>query len=231
MRHTKLPLPPKTTAGKGFSGSQVMVFISIAVILTILATVFIIRYFLFPPPFTPVVLKKNEQHQLEEKLSFLETGQWGQQKVPTSTDRNHSLTPERYTEDDLSREVKFTEREINSLIAHNTDLATKLAIDLSEDMVSLKLLIPMDPDFPMLGGKTLRVRTGAELAYREGRPIVKLRGVSVMGVPIPNAWLGGIKNIDLVQEFGETEGFWKSFSDGVESIRVTDGFLTFRLKP
>ena len=88
------------------------------------------------------------------------------------------------------------------MIAKNTDLPEKLAIDLAENMVSIKLLIPLDPDFPMLGGKTLKVKAGAELAYRDGRPVIKLKGISLMGVPMPNAWLGGIKNIDLIKEFG-----------------------------
>ena len=82
----------------------------------------------------------------------------------------------------------------------------------------------------MFGGKILRVRGGVELAYREERPVVKLRGLSVMGVPIPNAWLGGLKNIDLVREFGGEEGFWKSFADGVETISVMDGELKIQLK-
>ena len=90
-------------------------------------------------------------------------------------------------------------------------------------------MVPLDPDFPMLGGKTLKIKAGAELAYREGRPVVKLKGVSLMGVPMPNAWLGGIKNIDLIKEFGE-EGFWKTFADGVESIGVVEGVLKIRLK-
>ena len=51
-----------------------------------------------------------------------------------------------------------------------------------------------------------------------------------MGVPMPNAWLGGIKNIDLVKEFGGDKGFWKTFADGVDSISVVDGFLDIRLK-
>ena len=54
-------------------------------------------------------------------------------------------------------------------------------------------------------------RAGVELAYRQSRPIVVLKGVSVMGVPVPNAWLGGIKNIDLVNEYGEGDGFWQAF--------------------
>ena len=51
-----------------------------------------------------------------------------------------------------------------------------------------------------------------------------------MGVPIPNAWLGGIKNIDLVKEFGADKGFWKTFSDGVENIKIEEGRLKIKLK-
>ena len=57
-----------------------------------------------------------------------------------------------------------------------------------------------------------------------------LRGVSVMGVPIPSAWLGGLKNRDLVAEFGTDPGFWRAWAAGVEDMRVTDGKLVIRLK-
>jgi hypothetical protein len=49
-------------------------------------------------------------------------------------------------------------------------------------------------------------------------------------VPIPNAWLGNMKNIDLVQEFGGNKGFWKTFADGVEYIHVENGRLLIKLK-
>jgi hypothetical protein len=55
--------------------------------------------------------------------------------------------------------------------------------------VSARLLVPVDPDFPILGGETLKVRAGLELAYRLGKPVVVLKGISVMGVPLPNAWM------------------------------------------
>jgi hypothetical protein len=90
--------------------------------------------------------------------------------------------------------------------------------------------MPVDPDFPILGGKTLRVRAGAELAYRDGRPLVRLRGISLMGIPVPNAWLGGLKNVDLIDRFGHDSGFWKTFADGVGAITVRDGSLHIRFK-
>lgn len=49
-------------------------------------------------------------------------------------------------------------------------------------------------------------------------------------MPLPNAWPGGLKNVDLVQEFGGTEGFWKALDDGIEHIRVEDGQLVLQLR-
>ena len=146
------------------------------------------------------------------------------------TDAAGNLNPEAYSEEGADRTIRFTERELNALLAKNTDLADTLAIDLAPDLVSAKLRIPLDEDFPVLGGKTLRVKTGVIFRYVDGQPKIMLRGVMVMGVPLPNAWLGGLKNIDVVREFGGDESFWKSFADGVESLRVEDGVVVLTLK-
>lgn len=214
-----------------FGCLQVAGLLLVAVVLTAAATFWLVRSYIFPADFTPVSLDAGEQQQLQSKLVRLEAG------VPTGTDRatppaegGPTLTTERYSEAGARREISLSERELNALLARNTDLARKLAIDLSEDLVSAKLLVPVDPDFPILGGQVIKVRAGMELAYRNGRPEVVLRGVSIMGVPLPNAWLGGIKNIDLVGEFGRQDGFWKSFAEGVEHIRVADGQLHIKLK-
>ncbi len=105
-----------------------------------------------------------------------------------------------------------------------------MAIDLAENMVSLKVLLPVDPDFPIMGGKILKIRAGLELAYRDNRPVVIFRGVSLMGVPLPKAWLGGLKNIDLIDEFGDKNGFWSNFAAGVEALQVGEGTLQITLK-
>jgi len=209
---------------------QVLGMVLASMLLAIVATAFAIKLYLFPSPFTPVKLSQDEAQELATKLEKFEG--FGHQAARTESDytKNGTVIPEKYSEEGVSREINFTERELNGLLAKNTDLAQKLAIDLAEDMVSIKLLIPLDPDFPMLGGKTLRVKAGAELAYRKGRPVIKLKGISLMGVPMPNAWLGGMKNIDLISEFGTDKGFWKTFADGVDSIGVEDGFLKIRLK-
>lgn len=220
-------------AKKGFSGLQVAGIVLVVMIGTVIATLFAAHAYLFPKPFKPVVLTGVEQQRLEAKLDRLE---YNSEPARTEKQAKNDYTPDGriqpqpYSEEGASREVRFSEREINALVATNTDLADKLAFDLSDNLVSARMLVPVDPDFPVLGGKILRVNAGVELAYREGRPVVKLRGVSLMGVPLPNAWLGGMKNIDLIKEFGGDAGGWKAFADGVESIRVAEGSILVRLK-
>lgn len=102
-------------------------------------------------------------------------------------------------------------------------------VDLADEVASVQLLIDLDPAFPFIGGKTLKVSSGATVSYANNRPIVVLQGVSVWGIPMPNAWLGGLKNIDLIQEFGTSDGFWNAFADGIDDIRVEDGKLLLQL--
>lgn len=225
---------------KGFTGLQVFGIVMGAIVLTVGITLFAAWTFLFPKPFEPVVLSTGERQVLETKLQQFDAVGMpsGKQSAPPEADSKSEaemtedgrLNPQKYSEEGASREVLFSEREINGMIASNTDLADKLAIDLSDDLISARMRVPVDPDFPFFGGKILRVKAGVEMAYREGRPVVKVKGVSLMGVPVPNAWLGGIKNIDLVDEFSGEEGFWKAFGDGVELIAVEDGQFKVTLK-
>lgn len=225
---------------KGFSGLQVFGIVTATIVVTAVVTLLAARAYFFPKPFEPVVLTAVEQQQLDAKLELFDTmgtnapeNSQSEQTVKEPekefTDDGR-LVPQKYSEDGASRDVVFTERELNALIATNTDMADKLALDLADSLISARMRVPVDPDFPLFGGKTLRVKAGVEMAYRQGRPVVILRGVSLMGVPVPNAWLGNMKNVDLVKEFSNDEGFWKAFSDGVESINVEDGRLKVTLK-
>lgn len=220
------------TSPRRFSGWQVATFVLLAILLTLGLTLWVGYRSLFATEFTPVSLSAQEQRILDRKLQNLERLRDRPAKTPpsASTAVAKPLQPEPYSEVDASREISLTEKELNALIATNTDLASRLAIDLADDLASAKLLLPLDPEAPLVGGKTLKLTAGLELRYAEGKPIVVLKGVSVWGVPLPNAWLGGLKNIDLVQEFGAEPGFWQAFAAGVEEVEVKQGKLRIRLK-
>lgn len=233
---SEIDIPDSNTAPRkgGLRASHVVWIVLATILVTVAVTYWVVRTYIYAKDFEPVELNAAEQQELDAKLRVL-----GYQPEPaTQPDRVGSdkendeqwLRPERYSEVGAKREVSFSERELNAMVARNRDLAKKLSVDLGDDLVSARLLVPLDPDFPILGGKTLRLSTGVEMAYRNARPIVVLKGVSIMGIPIPNSWLGGLKNIDLVSEFGDSDGFWKSFADGVEHIRVEEGSLKVKLK-
>ncbi len=232
--------PKKEKPERSFGFMQILGLLLVTVVITVFITVWAVKKYVFPTEFTPVKLSEKEEAVLNSKLKQLGSSEATAQTVsPDDKDRSFKkapdgsfepLEPEPYSEDKSKREIILTEKELNALLAKNTDLAKKLAIDLSENLVSAKLLLPMDEDLPIIGGKTLRVRTGVELAYKDDRPIVILKGVTVMGVPMPNAWLGGLKNIDLVKEFGNDTGFWKTLSGGLEAIHVKESYLKIKLK-
>jgi len=213
----------------------------VTMFVTAAATIWLINNQLFANTFEPVELSNEEEQVLEGKLQKIginaESEPTSGSDQPSDDDQSSEEptaavdddTPEPYSEDPAKRRISLTERELNALLAKGTDLAEKLVIDLADDVASAKMLIDLDPDFPFVGGKTLKVSAGAELTYTDSRPIVVLRGVSVWGVPIPNAWLGGLKNVDLVSEFGGQDGFWKAFADGIKNITVEEGHLLLEL--
>ncbi len=218
----------------GISLPKVLLIVLVTILVTLGGSYWFLKTYVFAPEFKPVELSVKEEQVLDSKLRMLgyqpEDSRIRTRPSPGEFDARGVLKPERYSEAGAKREVSFNARELNALLAHNTNLARKLAIDLSKDLVSVKLLVPMEPDFPVLGGKTLRFNAGVAIAYLDGKPSVVLKGVSIMGVPVPNAWIGGLKNVDLVAESGGAPGFWKSFSEGVADIRVEDGRIKIKLK-
>lgn len=215
---------------KGLGCFSVLGLMLLTVVISVAVTVWALNVFLFPKQFEPVQLSASEEQALEQKLEVFEG--YAVSKSSSSEEGGQSATfePLPYSEQGADRMLSLTERELNAILANNTELADKIAIDLSDDLVSARLRIPMDPDFPFFGGKLLKARAGVEIKFEQERPAVVLKGISVMGVPVPNAWLGGLKNVDLVERFGQTEGFWKSFSGGVDHVQVVEGALQVTLK-
>ena len=162
--HTPLPPPVGPGSSRGLSGLQITGIVLGAMAVTVAVTLFLVKSWLFPAPFKPVRLSAAETQRLEHKLAVfeqLDSRPQPEQRRPLPDPSRAEpqpapgpLEPEAYSEEGASREIRLTEREINAMIARNTDLADKVAIDLANDLVSLRMLIPVDPDFPFLGGKT-----------------------------------------------------------------------------
>ena len=153
----------------GLSLPRVLLVVLVTVLVTLGGSYWFLKTYVFMREFKPVELSAKEQQLLDSKLRTLgfqpEESRIGTNPPsPGEFDGRGVLKPERYSETGAKREVNFNERELNALLAHNTNLASKLAIDLSQNLLSVKLLVPVEPDFPVLGGKILRFNAGVEMA-------------------------------------------------------------------
>lgn len=215
-----------------FGCLHVLVIMAAVILATALLTAWWVKHNIYASNFTPTKLSSKDQEILNSKLALL--GEPGKDRESYPLDKSHdrmpALEPERYTEKGARREISLTEKELNALIANKPEVARRVAIKLSDDMVSVKLVVPMDEEILFLGGKTLRLSMGVTLGYENSRPMVALQGVTLGGIPLPNAWLGNLKYKNLVDEFGTEQGFWKLFSDGVQDIQVKEGRILIKLK-
>ena len=214
----------------GLSVGKMLAIVAAAMLVTMIATLWLIKLWLFPGPFSLVTLTPAEERGLQTKLARLEAVENGAARKGKTAD-DEIATPTPYSEEDATRQIVFSEKELNALIGRNPDMAGRVAVDLADDLVSATLLIPTNADTPLVGGRPIRVKVGLTLAFRDDRPVVALRGVSVMGVPMPNAWLGKLKNIDLIKKYGADNGFWQFFADGIAAIEIKEGQAKIILKP
>jgi hypothetical protein len=240
------PSPTPVRQPRRFGCLQVALLLLVAVLITAAATVWVARTYLYPAPIEPVVLSVEERQVLEEKLERVQQAAPAPRPGPRPPlvdrdargevlvdpeARGEPLVPELYREDPATRVLYFTQRELNALVAGQPDLAERVALHLSDDLVSATVLVTLPPDFPFMAGRTVRVDAGLGVRHVQGRPEVTLRGVSIMGVPLPEAWLGGLKGRDLVTLYGGEPGFWQAFADGVADLRVEQGRLRVELAP
>lgn len=212
--------------GSGILRFRVVVFL-VLLIAVVLAAVWI-RDNVYASKFTPVTLTPKENVVLQDKLARLR--QEEPVPVPFEAAPGKPLSPEPYAEEGANRQIQLSERELNGLIAGTPDIARKVAIDLSDDLISVKLLLPVEDEVPVLGGKTFRIHMGLAVRYEEEKPYIALKGVSLGGIPLPSAWLGYLKNVNLVEEFEPGDGFWKIFSGGIRTIEVRQGTMRIILK-
>lgn len=222
--------PDTPPSGRRFGGFKILGIVVLSILVTIVLTAWWMNNNIYASPFTPTQLSPTEQEILESKMAHLTVEPKPPADSTTTESPSGPLIPEPYREDESKREIHLSEKELNALIAKDPETAKHVAVDLSDDLISVKLLVPMDRDFPVLGGKTLKLNFGVVLKYENHIPVVAIRGMSLGGIPLPQSWWGDIKNVNLVEKFGAEGGFWDQFAKGVEHISVQEGQFRVQLK-
>ena len=218
---------------KSSETGSVLIILLVLIFLIAAAGILFVWQNLSPRPFTPVELTQTEKNELEKKMSKLynsaKTTIKKNKPDEKSDSQNDIIKPEPYSEKDADREIYLTEREINYFIK-NRNMANRVAVDLSENQLSVKLVVPLDKSIPILGGTKLKLHLGTTLDYVDNNLVVIVNGISVGGIPIPSAWWGGIKNQNLVNYVSGNRKFFHILSAGVSDLNITNGEIYVKLR-
>ena len=230
-----LPPPPKKTRWLLYGCGGFL-----ALFLIILATVAITLWWI-QRPIRPVVLSAQERATVDEKLRQL-----GGEKSPVPVagpNRGAEAVPRaplapapREGPEEVRAYVpgtkvfQLTEREINGLLNANTDLGNSLRLEFADDALNAYVTVPIPQDFPIGGGKMFRARARFRLSLgNAGAPYAILDDVTVFGLSLPKAWLGGIKGENLIGEaIGERNG--SPLFKGIKSLRLKPGALVLEVE-
>ena len=220
-----------------------------ALLLLIIATVAITLWWI-QRPIKPVVLTPKEKTVVEQKLRAVDeasppatttpkelvelpgpviSSQPPSQKPPAPRPPNPPPAPDRPYEPG-SKTIKLTEREVNGLLNENTDLGKSVRIEFARDAVNAYVVVPIPQDFPIGGGRMFRARGRFRLSLGNGgTPVAMLEDVTVFGVSLPKAWLGGIKGENLLADAVGKEKNGPVLR-GIKSLRIEPGALLLELE-
>lgn len=158
-------------------------------------------------PIRPVVLTEPERSVVEAKVEAIQK-------------------PSEPVYEKGSKEIIFTERELNGLLNQNTTLGESVRFELATGAVHARVETDLDPNLPLVGGKHLKARARFLVGHEPGSARLVLDDFTIWGISLPNDWLGGLKGHNLIEEALGAQGGGIS---GVEEFRVESGRLIIRL--
>jgi hypothetical protein len=182
-------------------------------LLTAIGTVWWVKHNIYASPLHPVQLSQSEKTTLDAKLAKLELSE---EVVPPEAPAKTDGDP---------RTISISSKEINAFLA-NQGIGEQVKLDVTRNRIAANFLLPIDKDAPLFAGTTLRIRLALNALMNEnGKLVVKVDDVSLGGIPLPNAWLGDIKGLDLVtSNIGEDPAI-ERFAAGIKDFRLENGHV------
>jgi hypothetical protein len=217
------PAPPKKRRWLLF-GCGGLLALLLLLVLTVIFTIWWIQR-----PIKPVVLTEKEKATVESKLQRINGGTNPAFNGERGTHVELAPVPPEPTYTPGGKTLRLTDREINGLLHQNTDLGDSVRIEFARDAVNAYVVTPIPKDFPVFGGKMFRARANFGLSIGNGGvPYASLQDVTIYGLSLPKAWLGGIKGENLLADaVGKRNG--SPILQGIKSLRVESGALVLEV--
>lgn len=211
---------PAVRQGPGW-GKIILVCLGVFILgcgITAATTAWWVKRNFYAKPIEPVHLTQGEQQMLEAKLHVLETS------------AQPAAQPE-VSPGEKERTLVITAKEINAYLA-SQNLGETVQVDLGNDSVSATMLVPVPPDagLPLISGTTLRLSLSLNARMDINKKLaVEILDVRIGGLPMPNAWLGDLKGVNLAGENLEQDPALQRFFAGIQDMQITPSGLRVTL--
>ena len=183
--------------------------------LTAAATAWWVKRNVYASPLHPVSLSQAEQKVFDEKIGVLT----GASEAPKD-----EKTPEQRASE-AERTLVVTDKEINAFLAKQ-GIGEQVKVELAVGNIEATVLVPVDKDVPLFGGKTLRLKLALTGKMGEDqKPAFRVTDISLGGVPLPNAWLGDLKGVNLLASNVESDPVVKRFLAGIREFEIKGGSI------
>ena len=213
--------PASGAALKTGSGLKKKILIVLAVIvvccgITAAATAWWVKHNVYASPLQPVNLTQAEQKAFDEKVGVL--------NAATTEAPADGKTSEQRAADE-KRTLTLTDKEINAYL-NKQGVGEQVKVELADGSLSATALIPVDKDVPFFGGKTLRLKLALSGNLgADHQAAFRVTDISVGGVPLPNAWLGDLKGVNLLASNIESDPVVKRFLAGIREFEIKSGAI------
>lgn len=170
-----------------------------------------VKHNIYASALKPVALTQTEQADLNSKLQVL-----GQQ-APTAAPVDPEIA---------KRTLTISEREINAFLSEQ-GLGEQVKVEFTQGGAAATVLVPVEKDAPLIGGTTLRLRFAFGAKMDSSKHFAfSLNDISVGGVPMPNAWLGNLKGLNLLAESPlQSDPAVKGFLAGIRDFKIDSGVM------
>lgn len=181
--------------------------------LTIAGTAWWVKRNIYASPFSPVALSATEQSALDQKLEALK--QSGAAEAAP-------VDPEV-----AKRTLTITDREINAFLEQQ-GLGEQVKVSLHNGGGTATFLLPMSSDGVPGSGPTLRISVSLGAKMDQNKKFaLSISDVSVGGVPLPNAWLGNMKGLNMLADAPISDDpALKAFAAGIRDFSIRSGQLS-----
>jgi hypothetical protein len=185
--------------------------------ITAAATAWWVKRNVYASNFKPVMLTQNEQAVFDQKVEQIKSA------LPPEAASQAPAAP--VDPEIAKRTLTVSEKEINAYLAKQ-GLGEQLKVKLSDGNAIAEVIAPVDPSVMFIGGKTFRIQIALAAGMKpDDKFALSIADVSIGGVPIPNAWLGDIKGVNMLAENANTDPVASRFMAGIKEFEIKSGVV------